>query len=123
MNSKQMDELDDWLAENVFGFVVKKGGMEYDGEKIPWKVWQGIDSINRNPKRFTSDSADAMLVLKECMSAFGPIACCGNKQLGFSMWDIQRPCEGRVDAETFELSICLLAKKLFENHLRSKGQI
>jgi len=112
----ELRELDAWIAENVMGVIIVKVRCRDKSEVICPDV-----------KRYTTDPAAAMEVLKKCgykiqgrdyprgfghyfvRVYFAEIAhewcvCLGNEKSDSSIYG---------QAETLEIAICLFAKKLF----------
>ena len=114
MTTKELRELDAWIAEHIMRFKPSR-------HKFPQRLWVGV-GWNHEPFEPTTDSTAAMEVLKRCVEcgkikgqfniviyrpeSNGPWAC--GMKAAFGHQNV-----GTELAETLELAICLFAKKLF----------
>lgn len=133
MNSEQMRELDEWLAEYVFGWHRQRfdNGSTRFNTLVPEKFradkyrkhgWlDGNPHIQRFP-RYTTDPAAALEVLKKCAETFRDVICI-YQCLQSDSWDISATVFGgedeedsreiNVSAPTLELAIALFAKQIY----------
>ena len=117
MTTDEMRELDAWIAENVMGETLGKKPPVDDVvyEDSERKFVKGL------LKRYTTDPASAMEVLKKCVEKFPVEIYIGNFDKG--------RCRIKTDydfdmtggqADTLELAISLFAKNLFTKNLTNK---
>ncbi len=124
MNEKELHELDAWIDGHIFG-VKKCHHIHTKRLKNSFLKVQCLDchgafrdeggTVNNGLRRYTTDPAAAMMVLKKCLARFDNesddaimIALVNGKPIVCSN-EIQ---QGR-EAETLPLAICLFAKQLF----------
>jgi hypothetical protein len=135
MTSKELHELNVWIAEHVMNakqFVgLKKHGYWYrpnacgytDRESEAWHLTreeakQHEYLLGHEPVTicefgipfYSTDFSAAMQVLEKC---YGELSICSCKTTtGFKFW-LPNGFIGAVESETLPLAICLLAKQLF----------
>lgn len=132
---KELRELDAWIEINVFNqkvFSEIRGEFEWfyfadpekmsrrEKEKYKPREWSDYDPMkhvlpNGQPRRFSTNPADAMAVLKKCAEK-------QDVMLGFNnhgkRWAISKCSSGLnsgyTEAPTLELAIARFARKVFE---------
>lgn len=108
-------EMDDAVAERVFGYVIDRFVFEYDGFFKECRVWVDKDGKKHNPKPYSTD-IDAAWEVVEKMRELGHFDCgspyrCGQRVIG-AWWarfgsNLADPCT----AYTAPLAICRAALK------------
>jgi len=118
MTTKQLRELDTWIAEHVMGWYRADGKPSHwfpDGYKNEWHNPKGgMDTL----PCFTTDPAAAMTVLEKCndkLKELGHFPGAIDLWKPFELWKIQSHANSDIhaEAETLPLAICLFAKQLF----------
>jgi hypothetical protein len=112
MNAQEMRELDDWIAENVFGSHRHQDKPYREGVRTDaFAMWEGgeLDCLvsSFNP---TANLALALEVLKKCTED-DDLILMTKVPAGFRL--SLKNGKHIVWSETLELAICLFAKKLF----------
>lgn len=112
MKPKEMRELDQWIALNVMGWKRGEGARCNLVQPPPYKF--GVTTIDKLP-RYTTSPADALAVLEACLekSGYGLILD-AHDDAGFSIEHRSPMTPHSTGDETLALTICLFAKKLFE---------
>ena len=109
MKENELRELDEWIAENVFGWRPYKKRTD-----ATWVHPPGHHASFGAWPRYTTDRAAAMEVLEKCVER------CDAFETGLSMYihpdgfAICCDLTNDIDAETLPLAICLFAQHLFK---------
>lgn len=118
MNTKELRELDAWIAEHVFGATraLDKGyGSGRSDDKLAHTIRFTKEVGWISCPNYTTDPAAAMMVLEKCCGKIGPgsdVEIC----LRFGVWNVSEWRANKIEEEagTLPLAICLFAKKLFQ---------
>lgn len=102
MTETELRELDAWIAEHVFGDKPDAG------KTVPFSSEQYCHP------RYSSNNADAMLVLEMCMEKFGAVRMHKIKDGEYLVESLWQTHKGRfVIEDTMPLAICQFAKAIY----------
>ena len=111
MNTKEMRELDAWIAGHVMGLKRVTFNTFWNSGLGAWECQgpTGMQSVHH----YTTDPAAAMKVLEKCAESAQLTICIGKTEGGFKLW-LPNRFDSAIEAPTLPLAICLFARKLFD---------
>ena len=112
MNYEEIRELDAWISEHVFGAKCGHVWSVESGQSRCKKCnvqWDGKEVV----MPYSKDPSAAMEVLKKCIEGRTVVIGSPSQSEYLISWLKSDSIYFHTKAETFELAICLFAKKIF----------
>lgn len=118
MNDTELRELDAWIAIHLFGWIIFPTTKEWidAGSPTGWTIEVSDQSPHNEIAHYSTNRADAMLVLEKC--AKKETVTIEVSLDGKQFWIARLDTESRNEdfckvAETLPLAICRFAKQIF----------